>query len=53
MDWTLEENMVDGLLFCATLTGYRGGHTQSVQAGSDSVTRVSESTRLDSSHDFW
>jgi len=21
MDWTLEDNMVDGLFFCATLTG--------------------------------
>ena len=27
MDWTLEDNMVDGLFFCATLTGGRGGHT--------------------------
>jgi len=27
MDWTLENNMIDGLLFCATLTssaGFRG-----------------------------
>jgi len=23
MDWTLEDNMVDGLFFCATLTGRR------------------------------
>jgi len=27
MDWTLEDNMVDGLFFCATLKGCRGGHT--------------------------
>jgi len=27
MDWTLEDNMVDGLFFCATLTGRRGGIT--------------------------
>jgi len=27
MDWTLKDNMVDGVLFCATLTGRRGGHT--------------------------
>jgi len=33
MDWTLEDNMVDGLLFCAALTGRRGGHTPFVQAG--------------------
>jgi len=32
MDWTLEDNMVDGLFFCATLTGRRGGHTPFVQA---------------------
>jgi len=31
MDWTLEDNMVDGLFFCTTLTGRRGGHTQVVQ----------------------
>jgi len=24
MDWRLEDNMVDGLVFCATLTGRRG-----------------------------
>ena len=29
MDWTLEDNMDDSLFFCATLTGRRGGHTQS------------------------
>ena len=33
VDWTLEDNMVDGLFFCATLTGRRGGHTPFVQAG--------------------
>jgi len=27
MDWILEDNMVDGLFFCATPTGRRGGHT--------------------------
>ena len=26
MDWTFEDNMVDGLFFCATLTGRRDGH---------------------------
>jgi len=25
MDWTTKDNMVDGLHFCATLTGCRGG----------------------------
>ena len=33
IDWTLEDNMVDGLFFCVTLTGRRGGHTPFVQAG--------------------
>jgi len=32
MNWTLEENMVDSLFFCATLTGRRGGHTPFIQA---------------------
>jgi len=34
MDWTEEDDMVDGL-FCATLTGRRGGHTPFVQAGAE------------------
>ena len=33
MDWTLEDNIVDSLFFCTTLTGRRGGHTTFVQAG--------------------
>jgi len=32
VDWTLKDNMVDGLFFCATLTGRRGGHTPFAQA---------------------
>jgi len=35
MDWTLEDNMADGLFFCATLTGRRVGHTPFVQAGAE------------------
>jgi len=27
MDWTLEDNVVDSLFFCAAITGRRGGHT--------------------------
>jgi len=34
MDWTVEDDMVDGLL-CATLTGRRGCHTPFVQAGAE------------------
>ena len=35
MDWTLEDNMGDGLFFCATLTGRQWGHTPFVQAGAE------------------
>jgi len=35
MDWTLEDDMVDGLFFCATLTGHGGGHTPYAQAGAE------------------
>jgi len=31
MDWTLEDNMVNGLFFCVKPTGRRGGHTSFVQ----------------------
>jgi len=34
MDWTLEDDMVDGV-FWATLTGRRGDHTPFVQAGTE------------------
>jgi len=33
MDWTLEDNMVDNLFFCATLMGHRGDHTPFSQVG--------------------
>jgi len=26
IDWTLEDNMVDSLFFCVTLTGHRGSN---------------------------
>ena len=35
MDWTLEDDMVNGLLFCATLIDRRGSHTPFVQAGAE------------------
>jgi len=35
MGWTLEDNMVDGLFFCATFTGRRGGHNPFVQVGAE------------------
>jgi len=39
VDWTLED-MVDGLFFCATLTGRRGGYTPFVQAERKHLTPV-------------
>jgi len=47
MDWTLEDNMVDDLFFCATLTGRRGGHTQFVQAGAETSDTGVEAVKLD------
>jgi len=47
MDWTLEDTMLDGLFFCATLTGRRGGHTQFVQAGAETSYTGAEAVELD------
>jgi len=47
MDWTLEDNMVDGLFFCATLTGRRGSHTPFVQAGMETSDTGAEAVRPD------
>jgi len=46
MDWTLEDNMVDGL-FCATLTGRRGSHTPFVQAGAETSYTGAEAVEPD------
>jgi len=35
MDWTLQDNTVDDLFFCATLTVRRGGYIPLVQAGAE------------------
>jgi len=48
MDWTLEDNMVDGLFFCATLTGRRGGHAPFVQAGVETSDTGAEAVKSDS-----
>ena len=40
MDWTLKDNTVDGLFFCNTLTGRRGGQTPFVQAGAETSRRI-------------
>ena len=47
MDWTLEDNMVDGLIFCATFTGRRGGHTPFVQAGAGTPDTGAEAVKPD------
>ena len=47
MDWTLENNMVDGLFFYATLTGRRGDHTSFVQAGAETFETGAEAVEPD------
>jgi len=47
MDWTLEDNMVHGLFFCAKLTGRRGGHTPFVQAGAQTSDTGAEAVEPD------
>jgi len=47
MDWTLEDDMVDSLFFCATLTGRRGGHTPFVQAGAETSNTGAEAVKPD------
>jgi len=47
MDWTLGDNMVDGLFFCATLTGRRGGHTTFIQVGAETSNTVAEAVKPD------
>ena len=39
--------MVDGLFFCATLTGRRGGHTPFVQAGAETSGTGTETVEPD------
>jgi len=45
--WTLEGVMVDGLFFCATLTGSRGGHTPFVQARAERSNTGAEAVKPD------
>jgi len=44
VDWTLEGGRVNGLFFCATLTGRRGGHTF-VQAGAETPDMGAEAVK--------
>jgi len=39
--------MVDGLFFCATLTGRRGGHAPFVQAGEETSDTGAEAVKPD------
>jgi len=47
MDWTLEDDMVDGLFFWATLADRRGGHTPFVQAGVETSDTSAEAVKPD------
>ena len=46
MDWTLED-MVDGLFFCATLTGRSRGHSPFVQVGAKTSDTGAEEVKPD------
>ena len=47
MDWTLRDNVVDGLFFCATLTDRRGGPVPFVQAGGERSDTGAEAVKPD------
>ena len=47
MDWTVEDDMVDGL-FCATLTGHRRGHILFLQAGVETSNTSAKPVKPDS-----
>jgi len=47
MDWILKDNMVDGLFFCATLIGRRGGHSPFMQAEVETSDIGAEAVKLD------
>jgi len=47
MDQTLEDDVVDGFFFCATLTSRRGGHTPFVQTGAEKSDTGAEAVKPD------
>jgi len=47
MDWTVLDNIVDSLFFCATLTGRRGGHNPFVRAGAETSDTGEEAVKSD------
>jgi len=48
-DLTVEDNRVDCLFSCATLTGRRGGHTPFVQPGAKTSDTGAEAVKPDTS----
>ena len=52
MGWKLEDNMVDGLFFCATLTSRTGSHTPFVQARAETSDTGAETVKSDSGS-YW
>jgi len=47
MDCTLEDSVVNSLIFCATLTSCRGGHTPFVQTGAETSDTSMEAVELE------
>jgi len=47
MDWTLEDDMVDALFFCVTLTGRRESHTPFAQPGAETPDTGAEALKPD------
>jgi len=53
MGWTLEDNMVEGLFFYATLTGRRRSHTPFVQTGAETPGTGVEAIKPDPLSSSW
>ena len=47
MDWTLEDTMFNDLIFCATPTSRRSGHTPSVQTRAETLNTSAEAVEPD------
>jgi len=48
MDWTLEDDVVNGLIFFATLTSHKSGHIPFVQTGVETSDANVEAVEPDS-----
>jgi len=53
MDWTLEDNMVDGFFFYAILTGPRLGLTSFAQPGAETPDTGAEAGKPDPDSFWW